>query len=37
MPDWLKVRSLMKSPLVIDGRGIFNKAELKDFTYLRIG
>ena len=37
MPDWQKVRSLMKSPLVIDGRGIFNKAELKDFTYLRIG
>ena len=26
MPDWQKVRSLMKSPLVIDGRGIYNKA-----------
>lgn len=37
MPDWLKVKSLMKTPLVIDGRGIFNKEDLEDFTYLRIG
>ncbi|TFG44986.1 MAG: UDP-glucose/GDP-mannose dehydrogenase family protein [Candidatus Brocadiia bacterium] len=37
MPDWLRVLSLMNKPLLIDGRGIFNKAELKGFTYLRIG
>jgi UDPglucose 6-dehydrogenase len=37
MPDWQRVHSLMKSPLLIDGRGIFNKEDLRDFTYLRIG
>lgn len=37
MPDWSRIKSLMNSPLVIDGRGIFNKEDLKDFTYLRIG
>ena len=37
MPDWQKVSSLMRKPLIVDGRGIFNKTELKDFTYLRIG
>lgn len=37
MPDWQRVLSLMRRPLLIDGRGIFNKTELKDFTYLRIG
>jgi len=37
MPDWSRIKSLMNSPLIIDGRGIFNKEDLKDFTYLRIG
>lgn len=37
MPDWHRVFSLMKTPLIIDGRGIFNKEDLKGFTYLRIG
>ena len=37
MPDWQKVHSLMRKPLIVDGRGIFNKAELKEFAYLRIG
>jgi UDPglucose 6-dehydrogenase len=37
MPDWPRVRSLMKSPLVIDGRGIYNKADLEGITYLKIG
>jgi UDPglucose 6-dehydrogenase len=37
MPDWNKVRSLMKQPLLIDGRGVFNKGDLQGFTYLRIG
>jgi len=37
MPDWQKVRSLMKIPLLIDGRGVFDKAALDGITYLRIG
>ena len=37
MPDWQKVRSLMKTPLLIDGRGVFNKGDLEGITYLKIG
>jgi len=37
MPDWQKVRSLMRTPLLIDGRGVFDKATLEGITYLRIG
>jgi len=37
MPDWQKVRTLMKTPLLIDGRGVFDKTELQGITYLRIG
>ncbi len=37
MPDWQKVRSLMKTPLLIDGRGVFDKTTLEGITYLRIG
>jgi hypothetical protein len=37
MPDWQKVRSLMKIPLLIDGRGVFDKIALEGITYLRIG
>ena len=37
MPDWQKVRSLMKTPLLIDGRGVFNKTDLQGITYLKIG
>ncbi len=37
MPDWQRVRSLMKTPLLIDGRGVFNRYDLEGFTYLRIG
>jgi len=37
MPDWQKVRSLMKTPLLIDGRGVFDKTALDGITYLRIG
>lgn len=37
MPDWQKVKSLMKHSLLIDGRGVFNKSDLEGFTYLRIG
>ena len=37
MPDWQKVQSLMRKPLIVDGRGIFSRVELKSFNYLRIG
>lgn len=37
MPDWQKVRTLMKTPLLIDGRGVFNKTDLGGITYLKIG
>ena len=37
MPDWQKVRSLMKTPLLIDGRGVFDKTDLEGITYLKIG
>ena len=37
MPDWDRVRRLMKKPLVIDGRNIYHGTELKGFTYLKIG
>lgn len=37
MPDWQRVRSLMKTPLLIDGRGVFDKNNLEGMTYLRIG
>lgn len=37
MPDWPRIVSLMKSPLVVDGRGIFKTSDLKGLTYLKIG
>lgn len=37
MPDWQKVKSLMKYPLLIDGRGVFNKTDLEGIIYLKIG
>jgi UDPglucose 6-dehydrogenase len=37
MPDWKKVHELMKKPLLIDGRGVFNKTDLEGFSYLKIG
>ncbi|MDX9774244.1 MAG: UDP-glucose/GDP-mannose dehydrogenase family protein [Bacteroidales bacterium] len=37
MPEWERVRSLMKNPLLIDGRGVFNKSDLEGITYLKIG
>jgi UDPglucose 6-dehydrogenase len=37
MPDWKEVCSLMKHPLLIDGRGVFNKLDLEGITYLKIG
>lgn len=37
MPAWQKVKSLMRHPLLIDGRGVFDKTSLEGITYLRIG
>jgi UDPglucose 6-dehydrogenase len=37
MPDWQKVKSLMRHPLLVDGRGVFDKTALEGITYLRIG
>jgi UDPglucose 6-dehydrogenase len=37
MPDWTRVRELMRTPLLIDGRGVFDKTELTGITYLKIG
>ena len=37
MPDWEKIRKLMKTPLLIDGRGVFDKTNLEGITYLKIG
>ena len=37
MPDWDKVRSLMKTPLLIDGRGVYASEDLRGITYLKIG
>ncbi len=39
MPNWAGIKADMVSPVVIDGRNIYNRAELsqKGFTYYRIG
>lgn len=39
MPDWARVKSLMKTPLVIDGRNIYDPAEMRQngFSYSCIG
>lgn len=37
MPDWQKVKSIMRHPLLIDGRGVFDKTDLEGIAYLRIG
>ncbi len=37
MSDWQKIRSLMKTPLLIDGRGVFDKTTLEGINYLKIG
>jgi len=37
MPDWQKVLSLMKHPVLIDGRGVFSKSDLPGINYIRIG
>jgi UDPglucose 6-dehydrogenase len=38
-PDFKKIKKLLKTPLIFDGRNIYNKAELRKlgFTYYSIG
>lgn len=39
IPDWCIIRKLMKNPVILDGRNIYNGDEVrsKGFTYLSIG
>jgi UDPglucose 6-dehydrogenase len=39
MPDWKRIRSLMRIPLVIDGRNIYDPVEMAEygFEYSGIG
>ncbi len=39
MPDFQKIKALMKSPIIFDGRNVYNQEELKKmgFTYYGIG
>jgi len=37
MPDWEKIKELMRTPLLIDGRGVFDKTNLEGISYLKIG
>ncbi len=39
VPSWEKVKESMKTPLIIDGRNIYDGNELEDmgFTYYCIG
>ena len=39
LPAWARIRSLMKTPLILDGRNIYNIAEIEEagFTYHFIG
>lgn len=37
MPDWGKLRKLMREPLLIDGRNVFSSEELAGIRYLKIG
>ncbi|MGP1362080.1 MAG: UDP-glucose dehydrogenase family protein [Bacteroides sp.] len=37
MPNWQQIRRLVKVPLIIDGRNVFDPKALEGFTYLHIG
>lgn len=39
IPDWERVKQNMREPLVIDGRNIYNAAEMekRGFTYMCVG
>ena len=37
MPKWEAIRKSMRTPLLIDGRNVFDPSDLSGFTYLHIG
>lgn len=39
MPSWSAMKKLMKSPVIVDGRNIYDRHELEDegFVYTAIG
>ena len=37
MPKWEMIRKSMRTPLLIDGRNVFDPSDLSGFTYLHIG
>jgi len=37
MPNWEIILQTMKTPLLIDGRNVYSKAELRGLEYLKIG
>ncbi|WP_329903754.1 UDP-glucose/GDP-mannose dehydrogenase family protein [Porphyromonas pogonae] len=37
MPNWEIIKRSMRTPLMIDGRNVFDSSELDGFTYLQIG
>lgn len=37
MPNWEVIRRAMRTPLLIDGRNVFEPSDLTGFTYMRIG
>ncbi len=37
MPSWGVLRKIVKSPVLFDGRNIYNQEEIRDFAYYRIG
>ena len=39
MPDWARLKSVMKQPVVVDGRNLYLPEEMKQqgFDYLSIG
>ncbi len=37
MPKWEAIRKSMRTPLLIDGRNVFDPSDLSGFTYLHVG
>ena len=37
MPKWDVIQKSMRTPLLIDGRNVFDPSDLSGFTYLHIG
>lgn len=37
MPNWERIRKTMRTPLLIDGRNVFDSSNLEGFSYLCVG